>query len=431
MKVAEENFAWKEPQSRKIRCAQWMNQTNLRQVLFIKRHRKNDDSHQMQSMMEKHIYNSLQRNGFFVDYFTRNDVNQKMMQRGGRRKSGMSLWIKGIDYHSYHRIFYFIDEKDEHWMNDKMFSSHLEQFTEFEIWCKLRIVIDNSNNNTTHALIDSFYKENGNIESFFSRKQIILGHPDKRGTFLSSFVFDDDDMRRIRMRIAWSDDERSQNERVGLIRYDTKFEDVMTFLLDALCRKNITLHVVCGKDDSVCFEEQKQYHRNDGIFFHEEMLLDKEYSKLLSTSSFTIGINAHWNFKTVWNDMAHGNTVINIITSDDSTIFEAPFKVAEPYYKIHKLTDIDIVLTTVEGSLNQKVKSFIPSELHSGTMDDRVCAILEDDSLCSCPNPTFKVSGSTRNEFYKRFGDDSRLIDCRSNLDAKKESIFDEMERLT
>ncbi len=404
----------------------------LRKVVFIKHGTQNNSKEEDDvSSMEKHLRNALTRNNFqIVDYVIPHVPHG---QRTRSNSKSMNALISKMNLNSFHRIFYFVDTNSLDYdfvsgeKNDNVILLNHDMFVEFSIRCKVRILLANVD------LLDKF--DRSGLLPLFAKKQILFGHSnhdddDDRGTFLGSFIFEDEDITQIRRIILKNTSERHDglHDRFGLVRYDVMFKDEINEIVDNLLNySNITMHVIC--DGSHPCIHKSQGDNNERVIIHyQKNLSTEEHSALLSKCAFTLGANVHLKYASIWIDIAFGNVVINIHRNHPLYRIEAPFKVSRPYYVTHAVNELDGIVADVELAMRSNIDSFIPSQLRSGTMSERVCAILEDDSLCSCPNPTFQVTPEAKSALYEKYGNDTIGVDCRSNMDAKKEPTFPTMK---
>ena len=84
------------------------------------------------------------------------------------------------------------------------------------------------------------------------------------------------------------------------------------------------------------------------------------------------------------------------------------------------LTDHDGVVRAAQWASRYRFSSYVPHEFRVGSLVDRMCAVLEDDALCLCPNPLFgdekldlRVNGSIVKD-----------MDCRASSYVKLQPIF-------
>jgi hypothetical protein len=91
-----------------------------------------------------------------------------------------------------------------------------------------------------------------------------------------------------------------------------------------------------------------------------------------------------------------------------------------PYVYNVNLTDHDGVVRAAQWASRYRFSSYVPHEFRVGSLVDRMCAVLEDDALCLCPNPLFgdekldlRVNGSIVKD-----------MDCRASSYVKLQPIF-------
>lgn len=103
-----------------------------------------------------------------------------------------------------------------------------------------------------------------------------------------------------------------------------------------------------------------------------------------------------------------GVSIINLRSSTKNGHSQAPFLsgMRMPYvYNVNYGDENGIVKATEHSHLYRYDSLTIFSV---GEFEDSICAIVEDDSICSCPNT----------------GIDSYVIDCRAEFYMKKNVIF-------
>lgn len=396
----------------KYNCAEWIKKdSGQRKVLFIKNHNKDNTSRKInikirhhqkhqegdfasQSTLmsiEKKLKKGLILNDFQIDEYVH--INQKQFQR--------------FDLSLYHRIFYIIDSKSDVDEANSLYNNFFS--LTFDILCKLRVVIDDVV--TWDKDDDDIYKKL--IFSRLDKKQIILGYPDSRGTFLGSCLFDDDYMK-TRQTL------RRENKK-GLFRLDripTSFDMDVKKALNELVANNFTIHVICGDYDTIsCNSFVKE-----GFIFHNKITLE-EYTNIVSECTFTFGESMISAGLTSWLDLALGAAILNPIDLNQRSN-ERFFHMGTPYIYNVKMGDIDQIIEAAESSYKNQFFSRVPPDLRSGTMSDRVCAMLEDDSLCVCTNPTFETNKAMKKELIEKYGSDSQFIDCRANFLTRKGPVF-------
>jgi len=93
-----------------------------------------------------------------------------------------------------------------------------------------------------------------------------------------------------------------------------------------------------------------------------------------------------------------------------------------PYVYNVDLSDVESVVQAAEWAVKYRFSSYVPSEFRVGALVDRMCALLEDDALCMCPNPIF---GDEHLDFRTNGLIDENM-DCRASSYVRKEPVFPE-----
>ena len=110
-----------------------------------------------------------------------------------------------------------------------------------------------------------------------------------------------------------------------------------------------------------------------------------------------------------------------VLCHDYLTVSDSEYHDKIEKFVFQKLHEKQILLESSDARGTQFFDGItIYGTTENGTMDDRVCALLEDDSLCVCPNPIFSVSYKVREDLRENHGESSRDIDCRSTFFMKK-----------
>ena len=189
----------------------------------------------------------------------------------------------------------------------------------------------------------------------------------------------------------------------------------------------ITMHVVCDaandEHDTSCLSLGRE-----GVIVHEN-LTEGQFIEIVSNCAFTIiGKNVQLDSPSVWISLAYGTAVLNSNQADQGKESLLSSQLDKPYLYNISFGDTESVIQAAGWAVTNRFESYIPSQFRRGTMNDRVCALLEDDSLCSCPNPTFAVTPEIKEDLYKKYGKDSQLMDCRGNMFVKKGPTFSALD---
>jgi hypothetical protein len=121
--------------------------------------------------------------------------------------------------------------------------------------------------------------------------------------------------------------------------------------------------------------------------------------------------------------LSYGVSFLNPIREDgeaDYTQHKALSRLGMPYVYNINLTDHDTVVQAATWATIYRFSSYVPADFRVESLVDRMCALLEDDALCSCPNPLFgddqldmRLNQSVVHE-----------MDCRASTYIKKAKIF-------
>jgi len=101
-----------------------------------------------------------------------------------------------------------------------------------------------------------------------------------------------------------------------------------------------------------------------------------------------------------------------------------------PYVYTVDLDNIEGVVQAAEWASTYRFPSFVPPEFRVNSVMDRMCALLEDDALCLCPNPLF---GDNTTLDWRRSNTSSidTSMDCRSSSYVQKKHIFPPLDNQT
>ena len=429
----------------KYHCAKWMKkESNQRKVLFVnfhdvlwrdfrttqkKRNRNNvykknynDNSVSMLTMMiETHFQKALTWNEFQIDY-----VHNKSYHNDSH-----SMDLKDINLESYHRIFYMIHSKED----IQKGSLYHHFFTQFQVLCRLRVIMNHDS--SMKGLWKNDDNDDGSdfekhVYGKLDKKQILFKYPDDKGTFLGSYLFDKIYKRNKRNKIlkgSHMSNSRVGGRRIGLVKIDTlfsEFEEEYKKILAVLLGSNFTIHVICNDEiiDSNC-----NSFNYDGVILHDHTITPKEYVDIVTECVFTIGNISYHQIPTVWLDLAHGAAILDpIITNSKSHHTTKLFQRSKPYVYSFEISNVETALLAAEWAVENEFISYIPPDLRTGTMNDRVCALLEDDALCTCPNPTFEITQEMALTLYEKYGEASQNMDCRTNFLMKKSPVFSPLQ---
>jgi hypothetical protein len=397
-------------------CANWIKEPSQRRVLFI--NESGSSGREGVGNMDVNLRNALIWSGFDVT-----DVSNV-------RSNQMSK----IELTSFHLIFYMITSKQDILNISADGRLYQQLFTHHDILCKLRIVLNDVMLwNDVGTDTDVGFGNGQDLSQLLSKldtKQILLSHPDPKGTFLGSHVFDDEYIRKGQKRRdnRWSSlvSITDSSEKVGLFKFgkgsnyttDGNYQKVLTSLID----NGFTMHIMydnLNDIDEVLVDQE-------GIILHGK-LTEEEYAEIASQCVFSIGKADLLNSSNVWIDLANGATILRLAANDgggkddyDSVLSQ----LGQPYLYDIDLRDTNSVIQAAEWAVKNRFESYIPSDFRSGTMNDRVCSLLEDESLCFCPNPLFIIISSKKKDLSLEYDKDTQLMDCRATFFVKKGPIF-------
>jgi len=91
-----------------------------------------------------------------------------------------------------------------------------------------------------------------------------------------------------------------------------------------------------------------------------------------------------------------------------------------PYVYTVDLVDIEGVVRAATHASTYRFSSYVPPEFRVNTLIDRMCALIEDNALCSCPNPLF---GDDMLDFVAKNMSDSN-VDCRASSYVKRGPVY-------
>ena len=96
-----------------------------------------------------------------------------------------------------------------------------------------------------------------------------------------------------------------------------------------------------------------------------------------------------------------------------------------PFVYTVNLTDHDSVVQAAEWASRYRFSSFVPADFGVESLVERMCAFIEDDALCLCPNPLFgdekldiRLHGSVVND-----------MDCRASTSVRSQRMFPKLKR--
>jgi hypothetical protein len=121
--------------------------------------------------------------------------------------------------------------------------------------------------------------------------------------------------------------------------------------------------------------------------------------------------------------LSYGVSFLNPIREEGESNYtqhKALSRLGMPYVYNVNLTNHDGVVQAAEWASQYRFSSYVPAEFRVNSLVDRMCAMLEDDALCICPNPQFgddqmdtRLNGSIVKE-----------MDCRASTSVRKQPIF-------
>ena len=90
-----------------------------------------------------------------------------------------------------------------------------------------------------------------------------------------------------------------------------------------------------------------------------------------------------------------------------------------PYvYNVH-LSNVTQVVLAANHAVRFRFSSFVPPDYHPLAVIARTCGILEDDSLCQCPNP---IGGGD----YRLYKERDVNVECRGSSTLRKSTTEDD-----
>lgn len=279
--------------------------------------------------------------------------------------------MKDGDLRFYHRIFVMHPSKEDHW------SRH---FDHREIGCKIRVLLPDIDEGD-----DRFFQK---LKNHFHEKQLLVASSHEGTTYLGYYpVLPKGIARPV----------SSERHKMGIIVLPVvhaKLSTKETSIVNRLLEMGISLHVLY---------RDRTYAKSDlpsGIINHE-YLSQEATLNLLSQSAFMLSFGDIVPTPLPIIAISFGVSVINLTNNRQSQL---PFLSEQgmPYiYNVNEY-DVDGIISTVQYSFSYRFVSHII--LSSGLFEDRVCALVEDDSICLCPP--------------------EKSVDCRSSFYMMKQPAF-------
>jgi Glycosyltransferase family 18 len=177
--------------------------------------------------------------------------------------------------------------------------------------------------------------------------------------------------------------------------------------MQALMKDGFTLH-------SICHEKRGPSNCGlpPGVIMHTSMG-PKEYVSFMNEVAFLIGFGDPIVSPSPLEGLAHGAAWLNPIRANGQNNSKAihkalgdyplhwendsPIKTQHrplsllgmPYVYNIDLDNVTNVLEAANWAVQYRFSTYTPWEFRPNSMIDRVCALMEDESLCDCPNPIF------------------------------------------
>ena len=328
------------------------------------------------------------------------------------------IWEKGIakeDLEVYHRIFIL----PKRVVSDETYDPNNVQcmrrnYYHHEIACKIRIVfadvnMKNENNdnderkNEEEAVIE-------NWETMFHEKQLLLASSrDAEGvgegkTYLGYYPMLPNEIERP---------VKSDRSKRGLVIVPGINGDAGSLspeedaILKRLLKEGISLHII--PRDRLHLHAQPETQSQPENITREvksERISQTDILELLTESTFLLYLGNDIFKGLPLIAMALGASVINLTSKNGESQMSFLSQHSMPYvYNVNR-EDIDRIVETVQETFEYRFPSHII--LGRGEIQDRICALMEDDSVCTCPR-----DGS---------------VDCRSSFYAMKRPPYPSMK---
>jgi hypothetical protein len=122
--------------------------------------------------------------------------------------------------------------------------------------------------------------------------------------------------------------------------------------------------------------------------------------------------------------LSYGVSFLNPIKNGENSQHGPLSRLGMPFVYTVNLTDHDGVVRAAEWASRYRFSSFVPADFGVDSLVERMCAFLEDDALCLCPNPLFgdehldlRLNGSVVDE-----------MDCRASTRIRNQRIFPKLQ---
>lgn len=260
----------------------------------------------------------------------------------------------------------------------------------------------------------------------YDPRQIVSPYPEDYNTFIGFFVHS----------LLWeSKPQHTKQSNHGLIigRSSSaitagKHDKIVKALVD----KGFILHSICR---SSILDSTPNCGLPAGVVIHAS-LGPKEYSELMGEMAFLIGFGDPVVSPSPLEGLAHGAAWLNPIKSEDTktALQQYPLSwktsssintqhrpltlLGSPYVYNIDLNNVSSVVEAAGWAVKYRFPSYTPWEFRPSAMIDRVCALMEDNSLCDCPNPTF--GGFDGNSRSNSTGDSN--LDCHASTYVRNPS---------
>jgi len=257
----------------------------------------------------------------------------------------------------YHRIF--VRDPREH----RYYNMH-------DILCKVRPM---------YFYGDWYYKKNDRNYRFrlpFAEKQILSAHPDDHNTFMGYFphnILSDEDIPK------------ADRGKKGLLygkkpEYFEGYESV----IQALLSDGFELHSTC-KDSTA-----KNCSFPPEVIRHNDLNPD-EFAQLMKEFSFILGFKKPEGSPSPLVAISYGVTFLNPLRKSGGrdTQHKALSRLGFPYTYAVDLGNKTQVVQAAEWASKYRFSSYVPPQFGVESLVSRMCSLVEDDSLCLCPNLKF------------------------------------------
>ncbi len=291
------------------------------------------------------------------------------------------FWTDETDFH---RIFYMVSDNQ---------ATGIDLINEFlrdheDLQCKLRVLIPNPG-----TWDDGYFNI---LSQVLHEKQILLPYPQKVGTSIDYYpVFPKHAISSLERSVT-SNSKKKGGKAVMIVSNDSQ-KDYMSAVARKLSENSgIDLHVVV-------LDKSKSLHFSPNLSLHYDVTRD-EVLRLILKSAFLVRCGKLEVSSPLSTIALHlGTAIIDVCTGINQKLNRR--EIGIPYLYSVAVGEFDAFGHAVKSSLKHRFHSFVRTR--SGTFDDRICAQMEDDSICSCPDEA----------------------DCRSTFYIRKEDVYEELNK--